>query len=48
MIQYVQVRLRSDLAEFFSDNCDIPGQFGRVLDSAHGLLRRQHQKAVQS
>jgi hypothetical protein len=30
MIQYVQVRLRSDLAEFFSDNCDIPGQFGRV------------------
>jgi hypothetical protein len=40
MIKYVQIRLRSDLAEFFADNRDMPGHFGRVLDSAHGLLRR--------
>jgi hypothetical protein len=39
MIDYVQLRSRSDLAEFFSDR-DMPGQFGQVLRSAHQLLRR--------
>jgi hypothetical protein len=40
-INYVQIRLsRIDLAEFFSDNSDMPGHFGQVLRSAHQLLRR--------
>jgi hypothetical protein len=37
LIDYVQLRSRSDLAEFFSDNSD---SFGQVLRSAHQLLRR--------
>ena len=40
MIEYVQIRSRSDLAEFFADNSDMPGHFGQVLRSAHQLLRR--------
>jgi hypothetical protein len=39
MIDYVQLRSRSDLAEFFSER-DMPGQFSQVLRSAHELLRR--------
>jgi hypothetical protein len=40
MVDYARIRLRSDLAEVFSDNGDMPARFSEVLRSVHGLLRR--------